>query len=307
MSNIEKLKEKFLQGIRSLQRQIQQELLNLDPSLHFHEDNWKRKSIEKGNEKDKKDEGGGLTLFFEQGKIIESAGVNTSLVYGPMESEMFKTIGGEGPLHEFWATGISVIIHPRNPHIPTTHMNFRMILAGTKIWFGGGADLTPYYPYPEDFSFFHQTWKNACDSQEQYTYFKENCDQYFSNKHREGEMRGVGGIFFDHFLKENVEKSVEFSHHLSSFFIPSYFPLAYKHRNKSWTSQEEEFQLFRRGRYVEFNLIHDRGTLFGLKTKGRTQSILVSLPTRCTFHYTPPVVLPWQEEMMSYYWPRNWA
>ena len=206
-----------------------------------------------------------------------------------------------------WATGISLIIHPRNPKVPTVHANFRMLEVAGEFWFGGGADLTPFYPYQEDFKFFHSIWKNACSPYDCYQTMKDKCDEYFVNVHRNNEMRGIGGIFFDHLNSGDSNKDFEMVVDLSNHFIKSYFPIANKRKNETWTKEDEDFQLYRRGRYVEFNLLHDRGTSFGLKTNGRTDSILISLPGRCKFgyQYKPKKNTP-HAEMMNFYKPQKW-
>ena len=180
-----------------------------------------------------------------------------------------------------------------------------MIHQGDKFWFGGGADLTPYFPQEEDFSYFHGVWKKAAGAE--YEEMKKTCDEYFTNTHRDNEMRGIGGIFFDHYNSGNVETDIKKVSHLSNHFIESYFPLVEKRMTENWTPQDEDFMLHRRGRYVEFNLIHDRGTLFGLKTNGRVDSILISLPARCNFsyQYAPPAGSV-HEKMVSYYRPKAW-
>lgn len=205
-----------------------------------------------------------------------------------------------------WAAGISLIIHPHNPRVPTVHANFRMIKQGPKVWFGGGADLTPYYPHEEDFRHFHQVWKEAAGAD--YPEMKKVCDEYFVNLHRDNEMRGIGGIFFDGFNSGDLAKDFEKVVGLSQHFIRSYFPLVEKRLSEAFTTDDEDFQLHRRGRYVEFNLLHDRGTLFGLKTNGRTDSILISLPARCkfTYQYAPPAGSP-HAKMMGYYRPKDWV
>ena len=184
-----------------------------------------------------------------------------------------------------WATGLSLYYSPKKPRVPTVHANFRMIENGDQVWFGGGADLTPYFPYEHDFVHFHKTWKKACDPYGTFKEFKKTCDNYFVNKHRTGEMRGIGGIFYDHYNTGDLEQDSKMGINLSNHFIESYFPIVEKRVKEEWTPEDEDFQLHRRGRYVEFNLLHDRGTTFGLKTNGRTDSILISLPKRCKFTY----------------------
>ena len=295
---LESFKETFHQHVKNLQDQITQEIKKLDPEIKLTQDLWTRKD-HAGN-----DGGGGITRAFN-GKVFENAGVNTSCVFGKIDPQFAKNLQGNGD--EMWAAGISLIIHPINPRVPTVHANFRMIHQGDKFWFGGGADLTPYYPHEEDFTYFHNTWKEACAPYNCYDWMKKECDEYFTNHHRGIEMRGIGGIFFDGFNTGNTEKDMAMVMDLSTHFIRSYFPIVAKRMNENWTAEDEDFMLYRHGRYVEFNLIHDRGTIFGLKTNGRTDSILISLPARCKFAYqykpTPGSVY---EKMWSYYTPRAW-
>ncbi len=290
-------KEKFLTHVRTLQDQITQEMQRLDPSLKLIEDQWQR------NDHAGQPGGGGRTRAFT-GEIFENAGVNTSCVFGKIDPVFASKLQGTGD--EMWAAGISLILHPRNPRVPTVHANFRMIEQGSKVWFGGGADLTPFYPHEDDFRHFHGTWKKAAG--EHYAAMKKECDQYFVNQHRDGEMRGIGGLFFDGYNSGNMEADFAMVTELSKQFIPSYFPLVEKRVNEDFTAEDEDFQLHRRGRYVEFNLLHDRGTLFGLKTNGRVDSILISLPARCkfTYQYAPAVGSP-HAKMLSYYRPQQWA
>lgn len=295
---LEKSKTHFHQQVMALQEKITQEMKRLDPGLKLIEDKWERKDHQ-GNPG-----GGGITRAFT-GELFENAGVNTSCVFGKIDPKFAQNLQGSGD--ELWAAGISLIIHPRNPRIPTVHANFRMIHQGDKYWFGGGADLTPYYPHEVDFRHFHGVWKKACAPYSSYETMKKTCDDYFNNAHRGIEMRGIGGIFFDHYNTGEVEKDQKMALDLASYFIPSYFPIVEKRMNEKWTEEDEDFMLHRHGRYVEFNLIHDRGTLFGLRTNGRTDSILISLPARCkfTYQYAPPKGSP-HEKMWQYYQPRDW-
>ena len=296
---INSIKNKFHTHVLALQEQITDKLKEVDASINIQEDLWKREDF-KGN-----DGGGGRTRAFE-GDVIENAGVNTSLVYGEIDPNFAKKLGSSVPT--IWATGLSLIIHPKSPRVPTTHANFRMIQAGDKVWFGGGADLTPYYPYPEDFIYFHKVWEKACSPYNCYSSMKKECDTYFTNHHRDGEMRGVGGIFFDHFFTGEPEKDFDMVVDLSNHFIESYFPIVERRVKEQWTKEDEDFQLHRRGRYVEFNLLHDRGTAFGLKTNGRTDSILISLPSRCKFSYKySPKEGSEHERMMPFYRPFDWV
>lgn len=294
--NLEVLKTTFHNHVKSLQDTITQEMQKLDPSLIVKEDLWQRKDHASNAG------GGGITRAF-QGELFENAGVNTSCVHGKIDPQFAKHLQGTGD--EMWAAGISLIIHPRNPRVPTVHANFRMIHQGDKFWFGGGADLTPYYPYEEDFKHFHGVWKKACGPK--YDEMKKTCDEYFNNSHRGVEMRGIGGIFFDHFNTGDTEKDMKEVFHYSNHFIESYFPIVKNRMSENWLEADEDFMLHRRGRYVEFNLLHDRGTLFGLRTNGRTDSILISLPGRCKFSYQyKPEEGSVHEKMWTYYQPKAW-
>lgn len=271
---------------------------HLDTELIIHEDIWTRLDHlgQAG--------GGGITRAFSGAKF-ENAGVNTSEISGAINPEFAKSLNGEGD--HLWASGISLIIHPTNPKVPTVHANFRMIVQGEKYWFGGGADLTPYYPHVEDFSYFHSIWKKACAPYNCYQEMKEVCDKYFTNTHRENEMRGIGGIFFDHMNTGDLKADFEKVIHLSNHFIESYFPIVDKRLDEKFDDADVDFQQHRHGRYVEFNLLHDRGTLFGLKTNGRVDSILISLPRTCkfTYQYSPKQGTP-HAEMLQYYFPKEW-
>jgi coproporphyrinogen III oxidase len=295
---LERLKENFALHVKELQDQITEKVKSLDPDINITEDLWER--LDHAG----KPGGGGRTRAFS-GDLIENAGVNTSEVYGLLEPDFAAKIGStDGTM---WASGLSLIIHPKSPRIPTVHANFRMIVAGERFWFGGGADLTPFYPHEEDFRHFHNVWKKACAPYQSYEWMKRECDQYFVNHHRGGEMRGIGGIFFDHFNRGTPDEDVKMVKELSKHFIDSYFPIVTKRQNEYYDIKDEDFQLHRRGRYVEFNLLHDRGTLFGLKTNGRTDSILISLPARCryTYRYAPEAGSV-HEKMQSYYFPHDW-
>lgn len=296
--NLEDAKLKFSKHVKKLQDQISEKMGEFDLELKLNEDNWERLDHAKNPG------GGGVTRAFE-GSVFENAGVNTSLIHGKINPDFANKLQGSGD--ELWASGISLIIHPTNPRIPTVHANFRMIHQGEKYWFGGGADLTPYYPNKEDFVYFHSVWKKACAPYGLYEEMKRTCDEYFVNYHRNNEMRGIGGIFFDHYNTGDLSRDLDMIFELSKHFIESYFPIVEKRVNEKFDDDDVNFQLHRRGRYVEFNLLHDRGTLFGLKTNGRTDSILISLPKRCNFsyQYSPPKGSI-HEEMMENYYPKNW-
>lgn len=296
--NLNEIKKKFNDHILNLQKGIISKMSELDSSLVVKEDNWKRIDFIG------QDGGGGKTRAIT-GDLFENAGVNTSLIWGEVDPDFSKKLGQSS--NNLWASGISLIIHPKNPKIPTVHANFRMIHAGDKFWFGGGADLTPFYPFEEDFKYFHDVWKKACEPFDCYEQMKKNCDEYFVNTHRDSEMRGIGGLFFDHLNSGDIDYDFEKVIHLSNHFIESYFPIVEKRQFEKWDKEDEDFQLHRRGRYVEFNLLHDRGTHFGLKSNGRTDSILISLPARCNFTYMyRPKPNSVHEKMLQFYYPHNW-
>ena len=277
---LETTKKTFHAHVKGLQDQITQEMQKLDPTISIQEDLWDR------FDHAGKPGGGGITRAFS-GELFESAGVNTSCVFGAIDPKFAEVMPGSGT--NMWAAGISLILHPRNPRVPTVHANFRMIHQGIKTWFGGGADLTPYYLFEEDAVHFHQVLKANCDKHntEYYPEFKKNCDKYFHLAHRQ-ETRGIGVIFFDYQGKENPEKLTDlFSlvQDLSRTFVDAYVPIADQRKGLEWTPEQKKFQLVRRGRYVEVNLIYDRGTIFGLKTGGRIESILMSLPAVVNWDY----------------------
>ena len=223
-----------------------------------------------------------------------------------------KLLGTDGEA-KFYATGTSLVLHPYSPMIPTVHANFRYLEVGNKKWFGGGSDLTPYYLFEEDARHFHKTAKNVCDKHDNcfYSQFKKECDQYFYLPHRK-EARGVGGIFYDYLGKEEPEKLenfFSFAKDYSESFLDSYLPIVERRKDEPWTETQKEFQLLRRGRYVEFNLIYDRGTLFGLRTNGRTESILMSLPptVNWTYNYQPTAGSKEAQLLEVLKNPRDWA
>jgi len=243
----------------------------------FREDRW-----------DREGGGGGITRIVEDGEFVEKGGVNYSEVFGEFSEEFAEQVPGSG--REFYATGVSLVIHPGNPHVPTVHANFRHIRHGDKSWYGGGADLTPYYFHGEDKEHFHRVWREACEAHPDvgdYPAWRDWCDRYFYLPHR-GERRGVGGIFFDYLWVEGdglVGPVAAFIEHAGRRFLDAYLPIVERRKDTPWTDAQKEWQEIRRGRYVEFNLIHDRGTVFGLKTGGRTESILMSLPPRARWMY----------------------
>ncbi|XP_017111468.1 oxygen-dependent coproporphyrinogen-III oxidase [Drosophila elegans] len=242
--------------------------------------------------------GGGITCVLQDGDVFEKAGVNISVVTGslpPAAVQQMRARGKnlkEGAALPFFASGVSAVIHPRNPHVPTIHFNYRYFEVETakgekQWWFGGGTDLTPYYLCEKDACHFHQTLKSACDKHDAtyYPRFKKWCDDYFRIKHR-NESRGIGGIFFDDIDSPNQEAAFGFVASCARAVIPSYMPLVREHKNQEYGNNERQWQLLRRGRYVEFNLIYDRGTKFGLYTPGaRYESILMSLPLHARWEY----------------------
>lgn len=291
------LKARATEYLKGLQDRICQGLEALDGKATFRTDTWERPGG-----------GGGRTRVICDGNVFEKGGVNFSEVYGDMAPEFAKQLPGEGT--RFFAAGVSLVLHPKNPHIPTVHANFRLIQKGEASWFGGGADLTPYYPHLEDVVHFHRTWKGACDRHPEvanYERFKEECDQYFYLPHR-GEARGVGGIFFD-YQQNNPEKVFDFVRDAGDQFLSSYAPIVQRRKGMPHTDAQRDFQTYRRGRYVEFNLIFDRGTIFGLKTNGRTESILMSLPPIVRFVYDYQAAPGSEESKLTSYWlqPRDWA
>jgi coproporphyrinogen III oxidase len=228
-------------------------------------------------------------------------------VFGELEPEFAKKLQGEG--RQFWACGLSLVLHPQNPLVPTVHANFRMIVQGGKAWVGGGADLTPYYLFEEDVAHFHRTFKAACDRHDPayYPKFKAICDRYFFLKHR-GETRGVGGIFFED-LKSSLEKELSFLEDAGRAFLPAYLPIVERRKTSPYTPAQREWQELRRGRYVEFNLLYDRGTVFGLETNGRTESILMSLPPKVARKYDahPAAGTPDAKLVETLKSPRDWV
>ena len=279
---------------KGLQNRIVNELEAVD-GARFHEDLWERPGG-----------GGGRTRVLQEGNVFEKAGVNFSLVFGRMNPEFSKQVPGDGD--DFKATGVSLVLHPRNPKIPTVHANFRFLEKGEKSWFGGGGDLTPFYPYTRDVVEFHKVWKAVCDRHPtvaDHARMKKWCDEYFFLPHRQ-EARGVGGIFFDYL--EATRPAWEFVRGAGDSFVPAYVPILKRRKDETYTEEEKEFQEYRRGRYVEFNLIYDRGTIFGLKTGGRTESILMSLPAKTRWWYDHKAATGSPEAaLLEYLKPRDWA
>jgi coproporphyrinogen III oxidase len=280
---------------RDLQDRIVRAIEELD-GHQFREDTWSREGG-----------GGGRTRVLEGGAIFEKAGVNFSSVHGSLPEQFASKIPlGTGT--SFFATGVSLVFHPRSPMVPAVHANFRYLEKGDAEWFGGGSDLTPCYPYAEDAIHFHRTLKQACDRTDPafYPRFKKWCDEYFALKHR-GEMRGVGGIFFD-YLQGDREVNFAFVQNVGNSFIDAYLPIAKQRMNEPYGDRERQYQLYRRGRYVEFNLLYDRGTIFGLETRGRVESILMSLPPLVRWVYDFKAEPGSREEQaLEFYQPKEWA
>jgi coproporphyrinogen III oxidase len=267
-------KEQISLWFQELQLDIIHQLEQTDGKGKFIFDDWQR--VEGG---------GGKSSVIENGNIIEKGGVNYSAVFGPTPEFLIKSnasLAGS----EFYATGVSIVLHPQNPLVPIIHMNVRYFEAGNDVfWFGGGIDLTPHYVDDDDAIFFHQTLKDACTMHDAdyYDKFKKWADDYFYIPHRQ-ETRGIGGIFFDHLTGDKI-KLFEFVKTIGKTFAPTYIKLMKKNQNLACTAHEKQWQYLRRGRYTEFNLVYDKGTKFGLETNGRTESILMSLPPRAEWHY----------------------
>lgn len=276
-------KENWIHYIHQLQDNICRALEAVDGKAVFVEDKWERDGG-----------GGGKTRVITNGDVFEKGGVNTSVVFGKVTDPMRNQLKIEG--ESWFACGLSLVIHPLNPFVPTTHANWRYFELYdrdnhvTDRWFGGGADLTPYYLFDEDARHFHRTLRDAITpfGEGLYDKYKQACDEYFANKHRDNEMRGIGGVFYDHLRAETAEEAdrlFKFQQANGNCFTTAYIPIVEKRKGMPWNAANKYWQEIRRGRYVEFNLIHDRGTIFGLKTNGRTESILMSLPPTVRFDY----------------------
>lgn len=271
------LKEQMHGFVLGLQDSICSALEAEDGQGSFREDAWSRAGG-----------GGGRTRILEGGAVFEKAGVNTSAVFGELPEAFAKRLQGDG--RTFFAAGISLVLHPLSPLVPTVHANLRYIVQGSRAWFGGGADLTPWYLFDDDARHFHQTWKGTCDRHDPayYPRFKQTCDEYFLIRHRE-ETRGIGGIFFENIGGE-LGREFAFVQDCGASFLSSYLPLVQRRKALPFTPEQRVWQEIRRGRYVEFNLVYDRGTTFGLETQGRAESILVSLPPRVRWVYDAQAV-----------------
>jgi len=288
--------------LRSLQERICTALEAADGSGRFVEEIWQRA-----------EGGGGRTRVLKNGAVFEQGGVNFSRVDGarlpPSASAHRPELAGRS----WTALGVSLVLHPHNPYVPTTHMNVRYFEAradgaDTAWWFGGGFDLTPYYPFDEDVRHWHTVARDLCTpfGADVYARYKHWCDEYFYLKHR-AETRGVGGLFFDDLNAWSFERSFAFQQAVGDGFLDAYIPIVEKRINTPFSEREREFQLYRRGRYVEFNLVYDRGTLFGLQSGGRAESILMSLPPRVRFEYgyVPESGSP-EARLAEYLRPRDW-
>ncbi len=312
------------QFMQQLQDEITQALKALDGVGKFQEDSWQRP-----------EGGGGRSRILRDGAIFEQAGVNFSEVWGSHLPPSILAQRPEAKGHGFYATGTSLVLHPRNPYVPTVHLNYRYFEAGPVWWFGGGADLTPYYPFAEDAAHFHQTLKQACDQHhsEYYPVFKRWCDEYFYLKHRD-ETRGIGGLFLDYqdgqggiyrgpdpngeaagysnqvgtIAPRTWEELFALVQDCGRALLPAYVPIVKRRHGIEYGDRERNFQLYRRGRYVEFNLVYDRGTIFGLQTNGRTESILMSLPplVRWEYGYKPEPNTPEAELYETFLKPQDW-
>lgn len=276
------IRKPFVNYIKQLQDEICTALEEIDGRARFREDHW-----------DRPGGGGGRSRVIEKGNVFEKGGVNISEVYGELSGELKTQMPGKG--HSFYATGISLVIHPESPLVPTVHANYRYFELFDEeeqlidSWIGGGTDLTPYYLDREDARHFHRCQKEAAEPHgaEFYPRFKEQCDAYFYNHHR-GEARGIGGTFYDHLRPGQAGSPADllaFQQSMGNSFLKGYLPIVKKHYQKPFDAKQRYWQELRRGRYAEFNLVHDRGTLFGLKSNGRTESILMSLPPRVRWDY----------------------
>ena len=309
--------------LQGLQDSICAGLESLDGEGRFQEESWERP-----------EGGGGRSRVMKAGGLFEQGGVNFSEVEGDRLPPSIVNQRPEAEGQSWFAVGTSMVLHPRNPYVPTVHLNYRYFEAGPVWWFGGGADLTPYYPFLEDARHFHRTLKQACDSVDPvfYPVFKPWCDEYFFLRHR-GETRGVGGIFYDYQDEAGVlykgqepqgpaaaagaaagavphswDQLLALATACGNAFLPSYVPIVERRRDLPWGERERQFQLYRRGRYVEFNLVFDRGTIFGLQTNGRTESILMSLPPLVRWEYGYQVEPGSREALLTdvFTRPQNW-
>ncbi|MFD2100317.1 oxygen-dependent coproporphyrinogen oxidase [Flagellimonas iocasae] len=300
------MKDKFYAYIEQLQDTITSKLETVDGTAKFQQDFWERP-----------EGGGGRTRVIENGAVFEKGGVNISKVFGELPQSMQNYFGVKDA--DFFACGLSLVLHPKNPMVPTVHANWRYFEMYNKDgeivdqWFGGGQDLTPYYLFEEDAIHFHKICKKACDAHNHdfYPNYKEKCDNYFWNAHR-NEARGVGGLFFD-YCKANENMQMQdwynFVTEVGDSFLEAYVPIVEKRKGLSYTNEQRDWQEIRRGRYVEFNLVHDKGTLFGLRTNGRIESILMSLPPHVQWRYDHHPEKGSEEEKLIEVLqkPKNWV
>jgi len=308
------MRAKFEKMCREAQDSICKAVEELDGEGKFHQDSWIRE-----------DGGGGISRVLTGGKVWEKAGCNLSVVYGTMPQEALAAANDRrkfsttdrgagykpGERVPFFACGLSSVMHPKNPFAPTMHFNYRYFeTEGGVWWFGGGTDITPSYLDEEDMKHFHGTYKEVCDRHDPsyYPKFKKWADEYFKISHR-GETRGLGGIFFDDLEDKNPEDIFKFSSDCAAHVTKAYLPIVAKHKDDPYTQKQKEWQLMRRGRYVEFNLVYDRGTIFGLKTGGRIESILMSLPETARWEYDHKVEEGSEEAkiMEAFKNPREWV
>ncbi len=289
--------------LRDLQDRICAALEQADGTTAFREDAWQRA-----------EGGGGRTRVLSEGAVFEQAGVNFSLVHGDRLPPAATAHRPELAGSSWTAQGVSLVVHPQNPYVPTSHMNVRFFEATnadgvSAWWFGGGFDLTPFYPFDEDVTHWHNVARDLCApfGADVYATYKKWCDDYFFLKHR-NETRGVGGLFFDDLHAWDFDRCFAFQRAVGDGFLDAYLPIVEKRKNIPFGEREREFQLYRRGRYVEFNLVYDRGTLFGLQSGGRTESILMSLPPRVRFEYAyTPQPGSAEARLADYLTPRDWA
>ena len=308
-----KFRDHWVAFIQDLQHQICVELEQEDGRAGFKSDRWER-AEGKG--------GGGLSCIMENGAVFEKAGVNSSVVFGNVSDNMRTVlkIPSTEKAKDWFACGLSLVLHTQNPFVPAVHANWRYFELQdedgnvTRRWFGGGADITPYYLQEEDVIHFHATFKAAMDpfGKELYPKYKQQCDEYFTNTHRDNEMRGLGGVFYDHLTPASeweLNRFFEFQQANGNAFLKAYLPLVQRRKNTPFNAEHKLWQEIRRGRYVEFNLLHDRGTIFGLKTNGRTESILMSLPPTVKFVYDHHPEPGSEEEKLleACKHPRNWV
>ena len=297
--NIDEIKAYYM----DLQDRICSGLEEEDGKAKFVEDAWERT-----------EGGGGRTRVLTEGEVFEQAGVNFSHVHGANLPASATAHRPELAGREFLAMGVSLVIHPHNPYVPTSHANVRFFIATKENadpiwWFGGGFDLTPYYPFLEDVKQWHETAKKACDpfGEDVYPRYKKWCDEYFYLKHRD-ETRGVGGLFFDDLNEGGFDHCFGLMKSIGDHYIKAYRPIVTRRKNTPYGERERDFQLYRRGRYVEYNLVYDRGTLFGLQTGGRTESILMSLPplVKWRYNWKPEPGTPEADLYENYLEPRDW-